>query len=49
VQVADFKRGLVDSGELTLHINGKRNFLALRHGFRTVARGARNREAEVAS
>lgn len=28
-----------------LKINGKRNFLALRHGFRTVARGARDREA----
>jgi integrase len=28
-----------------LSINGKRNFLALRHGFRTVARGARDREA----
>src|SRR5262249_45313959 len=26
-------------------LNGKRNFLALRHGFRTVARGARDREA----
>ena len=28
-----------------LGVNGKRNFLALRHGFRTVARGARDREA----
>jgi integrase len=28
-----------------LGINGKRNFLALRHGFRTIARGARDREA----
>jgi integrase len=28
-----------------LGINGKRNFLALRHGFRTVARAARDREA----
>ena len=26
-------------------LNGKRNFLALRHGFRTVARGASVREA----
>jgi integrase len=28
-----------------LGINGKRNFLALRHTFRTIARGARDREA----
>jgi integrase len=28
-----------------LGISGKRNFLALRHGFRTVGRGARDREA----
>jgi integrase len=28
-----------------LGISGKRNFLALRHGFRTIARGARDREA----
>lgn len=28
-----------------LGIDGKRNFLALRHGFRTVGRGARDREA----
>lgn len=28
-----------------LGINGKRNFLALRHGFRTIGRGAKDREA----
>jgi integrase len=28
-----------------LGLNGKRNFLALRHGFRTIGRGARDREA----
>jgi integrase len=28
-----------------LGLNGRRNFLALRHGFRTVGRGARDREA----
>src|SRR5262249_24405186 len=28
-----------------LKINGRKNFLALRHGFRTIGRGARDREA----
>jgi len=28
-----------------LSLNGRRNFLALRHSFRTVGRGARDREA----
>ncbi|HMC65765.1 MAG TPA: tyrosine-type recombinase/integrase [Gemmataceae bacterium] len=39
--VAKSFRVLLDN----LGINGRRNFLALRHGFRTVARGARDREA----
>ncbi len=39
--VAKSFRVLLDS----LGIDRHRNFLALRHGFRTVARGARDREA----
>jgi integrase len=39
--VAKSFRVLLDN----IGINGKRNFLALRHGFRTIGRGARDREA----
>jgi len=39
--VAKSFRVLLDN----LSISGKRNFLALRHGFRTIGRGARDREA----